>query len=493
MEKPPAAKMKSPGGGGGGVCLASLVSLFLLLSFYSHFLGTSTVHPFLAAPNSVNPSLNRLAGLNSSRNDLPTTEEDSCRGRYIYVHDLPPKFHADLLIHCRVLTRGTDGNMCPYLENAGLGPMVDDPEGVLSNGSWYKTNQFLLEVIFHEKMKRYKCLTEDSSFASAVYIPYYAGLDISQYLYSNNISVRDAAAFDLMRWLTGRPEWGRLSGRDHFFVAGRIAWDFRRQLDDPSDWGTKLMFLPEAQNMTLLSVESSVWNNDFAIPYPTFYHPSKDVEVSEWQERMRKQMRRHLFTFVGAPRPEPQLTIRGEIIRQCVLSRGNCNWVNCSSDSNNCDNPANVMKAFQRSVFCLQPGGDSYTRRSTFDSILSGCIPVFFHSGAAYVQYLWHLPKNYPSYSVFIPMDNTTKANIESVLIQIPEHDVLAMREEVIRLIPGIVYADPRSSERTFEDAFDVTVKRVLERVGKTREVIAAGGDPSIGFAEQNHHKFDLP
>ncbi|KAI4372803.1 hypothetical protein MLD38_010990 [Melastoma candidum] len=220
--------------------------------------------------------------------------------------------------------------------------------------------------------------------------------------------------------------------------------------------------------MTLLSVELCVWNNDFAIPYPTFYHPSMDVEVSEWPERMRKQRRMHLFTFLGGPRPETQLTIRGEIIRQCVASRGNCNWVNCSSDSDNCNNPANVMKVFQRSVFCLQPG-------------------------AAYLQYLWHLPKNYSCYSVFIPMDNTMKVNIGSVLVQIPEHDILAMREEVIRLIPGIVYADPRSSERTFKDAFDVTVKRVLEQVGHTREVVAAGGDPSIGFVEQNHHKFVLP
>ncbi|KAI4372804.1 hypothetical protein MLD38_010991 [Melastoma candidum] len=231
MEKPAAAKMKA-------CCLASIL---LLLSFYIHFLGTSTLRPFSVSPNSSNPSLNPFVAWNSSQNDFlsptSTSQEDSCRGRYIYVHDLPPRFNAVLLLPCRMLTRVTDGNMCQYLQNAGLGPLVDDPEGLLSNGSWYKTNQFLLEVIFHEKMKRYDCLTQDSSFASAVYMPYYTGLDISQYLYSNKISVRDAAGFDLMRWLSGRPEWGRMFGRDHFFVAGRIAWDFRRQLDIPTDWG----------------------------------------------------------------------------------------------------------------------------------------------------------------------------------------------------------------------------------------------------------------
>jgi hypothetical protein len=32
--------------------------------------------------------------------------------------------------------------------------------------------------------------------------------------------------------------------------------------------------------MTLLSIESSSWNNDFAIPYPTYFHPSKKSQVT---------------------------------------------------------------------------------------------------------------------------------------------------------------------------------------------------------------------
>lgn len=418
---------------------------------------------------------------------------DPCSGRFIYVHDLPSRFNGDLLRKCESLTRGTTVNMCPYIENLGMGPAVADSRGVLLNNSWFRTNQFQLEVIFHNKMKQYKCLTNDSSLASAIYVPYYAGLDISQYLWSSNISVRDATAFDLVGWLSGRPEWRRMSGRDHFLVAGRIAWDFRREADDPSYWGSKLMFLPQSQNMTMLSVESSVWNNDFAIPYPTYFHPSKGAEVAQWQDRMRNQERKYLFAFAGAPRPELEFTIRGEIINQCLASNGKCKLLNCSSSTNNCDDPVNVMKVFRSSVFCLQPRGDSYTRRSTFDSILAGCIPVFFHSGTAYVQYLWHLPRDHTKYSVFIQLDEAKKVSIEPILQSIPENEVLAMREEVIRLIPRMVYADPRSKERNFDDAFDVVIKGVLERIGKVRKAIVSGGDPSIGFAEQNHQKFNFP
>ena len=383
--------------------------------------------------------------------------------------------------------------MCPYMENLGIGPAVENSGGVLLDGSWFETNQFLLEVIFHNKMKRYECLTNDSSLASAVYVPYYAGLDISQFLWSSNISVRDATAFDIVGWLSARPEWKRMAGRDHFLVAGRIAWDFRRQFDDPSFWGSKLMFLPQSQNVTMLSVESSVWKNDFAIPYPTHFHTSKDTEVLQWQDKMRKQERKYLFAFAGAPRPELEFSIRGELINQCLASNGKCKLLNCSSGANNCDDAVNVIKVFQSSIFCLQPRGDSYTRRSTFDSILAGCIPVFFHTGTAYVQYIWHLPRNCTKYSVYIQLDEAKKVSVESVLNAIPENDVLSMREEVIRLIRRIVYANPRTKEQKFEDAFDIAVKGVLERIGKVKSVILSGGDPSIGFAEQNHLKFHLP
>ncbi|WRX21473.1 Exostosin [Theobroma cacao] len=417
---------------------------------------------------------------------------DSCLGRYIYVHDLSSRFNKDLVNNCRLLTRGTDKNMCPYLENLGFGPQIENPQNVLLNDSWFSTNQFLLEVIFHNKMKNYECLTNDSSKASAVFVPFYAGLDMSMYLWGFNISVRDSASLSLVKWLAEKPEWKRMWGRDHFLVAGRIAWDFRRQTDNESDWGSKLRFLPESKNMSMLSIESSSWNNDYAIPYPTCFHPSKDSEVFQWQDRMRRQKRRYLFSFAGAPRPEYQNSIRGKIIDQCLASENQCNLLDCNYGATNCDNPVNVMRAFQSSIFCLQPPGDSYTRRSIFDSILAGCIPVFFHPGTAYAQYTWHLPKNYTKYSVYIPVKDLSewKINLNETLLGISEDRILALREEVIRLIPRVVYSDPRSRLETLEDAFDLAVKGILERIESVRNMIREGKDPSIGFADGDDYKY---
>ena len=150
------------------------------------------------------------------------------------------------------------------------------------------------------------------------------------------------------------------------------------------------------------------------------------------------------------------------------------------------------MKMFQNSIFCLQPPGDSYTRRSTFDSILAGCIPVFFHPGSAYIQYLWHFPKEFTKYSVFIPMYEVRdgKKNIQSVLENIPKQKIEKMREEIIKLIPKIIYGDPRCKLESYEDAFDVAVKGVVERVKMIKEDMKEGKDDSFGYDEKQAWKY---
>ncbi|XP_050290891.1 probable xyloglucan galactosyltransferase GT14 [Quercus robur] len=443
-------------------------------------------------------SLSMVENRNESITKEPSNEDvdsesDSCLGRYIYVHDLPSRFNENLLKHCQSLTNWTD--MCLFTSNGGLGPRLPNFNRVYSKTGWFATNQFLLEVIFHNRMKQYKCLTNDSSLASAIFVPYYAGLDVSRYLWYSNTSMRDAASLELVKWLREKPEWKKMWGRDHFLVAGRITWDFRRMGRNDSDWGNKLMLLPESRNMTVLIIESSPWDNiDFAIPYPTYFHPSNDNEVFQWQHRMRRQKRRFFFSFAGAPRPNLQDSIRNEIIDQCRASRKKCRLLECNGRVNRCYKPVYVMKMFQSSVFCLQPAGDSFTRRSTFDSILAGCIPVFFHPGSAYVQYLWHLPKDYTKYSVLIPANDVKngKVSIEKILSRIPKEKVRAMREAVIRLIPKVTYADPRSRLVTVEDAFDVTVKGVLDRVEKIRREMREGKNSSFSYPEELSWKYNL-
>ncbi|KAL4306121.1 hypothetical protein AHAS_Ahas16G0146600 [Arachis hypogaea] len=418
-------------------------------------------------------------------------KNDPCAGKYIYVHDLPSRFNEDMLKECRSLSLWT--NMCKFTTNAGLGPPLENVEGVFSNTGWYATNQFAVDVIFSNRMKQYECLTKDSSIAAAFFVPFYAGFDIARYLWGYNISMRDAASLDLVDWLMKRPEWKIMGGKDHFLVAGRITWDFRRLSEEESDWGNKLLFLPAAKNMSMLVVESSPWNaNDYGIPYPTYFHPAKDEDVFVWQDRMRKLKRKWLFSFAGAPRPDNPKSIRGQIIEQCRSSKVG-KLLECDFGESKCHSPSSIMQMFQSSLFCLQPQGDSYTRRSAFDSMLAGCIPVFFHPGSAYTQYTWHLPKNYTKYSVFIPEDDIRKRNvsIEERLSEIPPEQVSIMREEVISLIPRLVYADPRSKLETLKDAFDVSVQAIIDKVTNLRKDMIEGRTDE-NFIEENSWKYAL-
>lgn len=83
-----------------------------------------------------------------------------------------------------------------------------------------------------------------------------------------------------------------------------------------------------------------------------------------------------------------------------------------------CNNPVSLLKAMHQSEFCLQPPGDSPTRRSFFDAMLAGCIPVIFSKEAAWSQYVNHLPEKGESYSIFIPVCKHSPISLLSFLAQ---------------------------------------------------------------------------
>ncbi|XP_008784723.3 xyloglucan galactosyltransferase KATAMARI1 homolog [Phoenix dactylifera] len=366
--------------------------------------------------------------------------------------------------------------MCLALSNTGLGPPLDDSDGISSEAGWHNTNQFALEVIFHNRMKQYECLTTDSSRASAIYVPFYAGLEVYRHLWNRSLSLRDSVSLDLVRWLRSRPEWAAMGGKDHFLVVGRVDRDLKRRSDEPRDWVNKFLLLPEARNMTVLIIESSPWrSNEIGIPYPSYFHPSKASQVLAWQDRMRKVERPWLFSFAGARRRGQATAIRDRVMDQCRRSR-RCNLLECRLGATECRSTSSVMRAFRSSAFCLQPPGDTFTRRSMFDAMLAGCVPVLFHPGSAYVQYLWHLPGNHTRYSVFIPADEVRqgKTSIEEVQSRFREEDIRSMREKVIRLIPRLLYGYPRGVE-SLKDAFDVAVEGVIERIGRLRREMREG------------------
>ncbi|RXH75606.1 hypothetical protein DVH24_039305 [Malus domestica] len=176
--------------------------------------------------------------------------------------------------------------------------------------------------------------------------------------------------------------------------------------------------------------------------------------------------RPHLFSFIGGPRKGlEKAAARDEFLRQCgELTR--CMLLKCGSGAGKCHEPSEVLK------FCLQAPSDSFTRRSTFDSVLAGCIPVFSSPHTAYTQYKWFLPGDESTYSVYIDEKSDASKRIDEELLKIPKEKVTAMREKLIELIPSLTYALPNATNLGFGDAVDIALASLAKHVQKMIRLI---------------------
>ncbi|XP_024535442.1 xyloglucan galactosyltransferase XLT2-like [Selaginella moellendorffii] len=386
-------------------------------------------------------------------------EDPVCKGGRIFVYDLPPRFNADLLANCSTLNPWL--SLCDALSHGGLGkPMTTTPWPSSKPSPWFYTEQFSGEVIFHTRILRHPCVTNDSDSANVFYVPFYAGLDVSRYLWRpSKAEDRDHLGHKLVEWLSTQPAWTRARGRDHFTMIGRITWDFRRP--EENAWGSGLLNMAEMKNMTRLAIESNPWEGgEYGVPYPTSFHPHNEHQLQEWQEFVRNKERGLVFSFAGATRKRIPNDFRLELLAQCSDSRGACSAMDCSDSK--CETPEPVVQLFLNSTFCLQPRGDGYTRRSIFDSVLAGCIPVFFWNQSSYWQYKWFFPEEDESYSVFIDREDVRKGTkIMEVLSRFSQERVKAMRNTLIDALPKLVYATA-DHELSGADAFDTAIDGVL-------------------------------
>ncbi|CAN6268975.1 unnamed protein product [Urochloa humidicola] len=418
----------------------------------------------------------------------------TCEAGLVYVYDLPPEFNHDLVDDCEILWPWY--SFCPYLTNGGFGeaastlPVFFNVTRNVSLHSWYNTDQFQLEVIIHRRLLSHRCRTTDPSQAAAFYVPFYVGLDVGSHLWGENSTAadRDRAGTRLLRWLSNQTAFRRSGGWDHFITLGRITWDFRRYGDD--GWGTNFVVLPGMANVTRLAIEADTMDPmDVGVPYPTGFHPRAAADVRAWQRHVLSRKRSRLFGFAGAPRSGFRDDFRGVLLEECEDAGSDlCRAVDCRG-TRCTDNGAAVLELFLDSRFCLQPRGDSFTRRSLFDCMVAGTVPVLFWRRSAYDQYRWYLPPGprgeMGEWSVFIDRQALRVGNVSvrDVLEGIGERRARRMQERVVEMIPRLVYASaPDGLGAGMEDALDVALAGVLERIRRRRGSIARQEHPAGPF-----------
>ncbi|XP_021730197.1 xyloglucan galactosyltransferase XLT2-like [Chenopodium quinoa] len=419
-----------------------LLSLFLLLQLL--FLTSFSDHrpPFLTAATS--------AAVSSTIPPL-----DQCENGKIFVYDLPSQFNSDLYKNCD--KSSVWGNWCGALSNDGFGHKVTENNHLMPEnlaGAWYSTDQFSSEVLFHNRLLFHKCRTLEPESATAYYIPFYAGIAVGKYMMDDfSPKDRDQHCEMMLEWVQGNyPYFNRSNGWDHFLVMGRITWDFRWYGDQ--GWGSRCITMPSMTNVTRLLIEKNPWD----------YFADQPSDVVLWQEFVRSRERRSLFCFAGGTRGWVENDFRGLLLSQCQDSFESCRLVDCSGGQG-CGTSV-ILESFLDSEFCLQPRGDSFTRRSIFDCMLAGSIPVFFWKRSAYLQYEWFLPGESESYSVFIHRDEVRNGTlIKTVLEKYGKEEIKRMREKVVETIPKLIYAKPNEGLGSMKDAIDIAVDGVLKRI----------------------------
>ncbi|XP_044504723.1 xyloglucan galactosyltransferase XLT2-like [Mangifera indica] len=409
------------------------------------------------------------------RSDISVTismHTEQCSSGRIFVYDLPKLFNLELLQNCHELSPW--GSRCDMLINEGFGRTATDLNGVVPANlipAWHWTDQFVSEIIFHSRLLNHKCRTLEPESATAFYIPFYAGLAVGKYLWSySKAQERDYHCDMMLRWVRDQPYFNRSNGWDHFLTMGRISWDFRRSKDE--EWGSGCIYMPGMRNVTRLLIERNPWDYfDVGIPYPTGFHPRSDSDILQWQDFARNRNRSTLFCFAGATRGKIKNDFRRQLLSHCKEESAYCKVVNCAGTR--CSNGTSaILETFLDSDFCLQPRGDSFTRRSIFDCMVAGSIPVFFWKRSAYYQYQWFLPDEPGSYSIFIDRNAVKNGttSIRSVLTSYSKEEVKKMRNKVIDYIPKFVYAKPLEGLENIKDAFDVAIDGILRRFKEQEE-----------------------
>ncbi|CAD6209092.1 unnamed protein product [Miscanthus lutarioriparius] len=431
----------------------------------------------------------------NKNNSLPLPVPDGpdpCAGRRIHIRRLPASFNTHLLLYCATAFPLADPDSksvpaCTSLANHGLGPRTHN-----GTRSWYRTDARLLEPFFHRRLLEHDCLAARPAQADAVFLPYYAALDALPYvLHPDLLNSSALHGLPLARFLARHQPrvLARRHGHDHFFLLAGTAWDYSQPHDaDPRWYGTtSLLRLPELANFTVLTLESRAWPwQEHAIPHPTSFHPSSLPRLRSWIARARRSRRTALMLYAGGVSRPSRLNIRGAILAECAnRTSAVCTVVDCSAAA--CGlNPVAYMRPMLNANFCLQPPGDSPSRRSTFDAIVAGCIPVFFEHAAARMHYGWHLPRGrYDQFSVTIPKESVVMGDVRiaDVLAAVPEDKVARMRERVLEMAPRVVYrrhgsaADLREATK---DAVDLAVEGVLRRIRRRVSALESGHPDAI-------------
>ena len=409
--------------------------------------------------------------------------------------------------------------------------------------------QFSVFKAIYQRLLVSPMRTLDPSEASVFFLPYDGGVDALVSSYDGRlIKFKCPRSGPAKNFLSEQEYFKRRSGRDHFLVFSVIQGV--SSLNSP---GCKGLYKHVCKHCTKLTIEvsyhadtvhsasssannlsavfidpnwpewkkksrerkalglvggpkSSAYTYDptwVSIPYPSSFHYFDGIQDIPWKYD-NNPTRNVTAVFIGGGKTTnlPAKKLR-EVLRNQCEEREKCEWVATGKDRAHV-NLSSALNMYRHSVFCLNPPGDSPTRKGLFDSILAGCIPVVFDKYTLEDQYSWHIGiDRFESISVYIPIEemigklrmegaeatlapNKKKkklrkfdelsvggnlTNFMDRLEQISPDSIKQMQLSISRIAHSLQYSIPPMSaseekrwQPPFKDSVDVIIEKMLEK-----------------------------
>lgn len=411
------------------------------------------------------------------------------------------------------------------LYHYALGPAFED-----GRPGFFHTHQFCLEMLVHHRLLNSPQRVASVDEADVAWVPYYASF-AAFFAVPPHVKGADRFAIvagreqRLLDWLDAHAPGYHTQRRKYALAVATVMHQFL--VPPMQGWGSNLLADPRLANVTVASIESQPGCQDLCIagqpgetcgtrchlhgghvdhdlsqayivgvPYPSFYHILNDdhtpPEHRPWRRRPPGQLARYLASFVGASQHgEVLMPLRASLMQQCVRAPGVCAVL--SARGTRADTFA-IEAAYSDSVFCLQPPGDTATRRGIFDAVMCGCIPVVFSpdqlGGATRatdsgttdellpLQYEFHLP--HPEEVAVLVPPNRHGDTLQFLSDVVDDHARLARLQTAMQTVaPTLQYSHPKRpciGTGTCPDALDVLFSGIVQRNAAAQAQAGGGG-----------------
>ena len=394
----------------------------------------------------------------------------------VYIYNISDKYNLDIVKCLRKkdpVLRCHTTNECGFgghLDESSMGETVRD-KGLSLHHTWH----FSLERIIHEKLKHSPHRVYDPQMADVLYVPYYAGMDCLCHPGDGR------PVMENIKQLQKVLQEQQVNVGTNVMTLGKIEREHMTQhcplLSQPAFQPYLYIGIEQEPNKRYREIKSGPRANLVVAPYPSYGHLNGLNRNPAYINELHHHPRPVLMFMAAAMR-------RSNHFRAAILDQfpGASQTSNSYEDYIRSMNPGQeiaqiwlktpecygkhhrfTMAWMYRSVFCLQPPGDSPTRKSHYDAIVSGCIPVLFREDK-HVRYPFEDKLRLSDFTVTLERHTVNSSTpILEQLQLIKSSKIIQLQKNLMKVIRSLQYDFPIIHQGQHKDA----IQMILDEIGR--------------------------